>query len=201
MSENKGDEEMAGHESVFKGINIGKYTDEHQKLSSDLRKYVKGDITFLCVGTDRSTGDSFAPFVGTFLKEKGYENVIGTIDDPVHAENLDERIQEIPEGSTVLAIDGCLGRLKSVGSLTLNSGSLYPGVGVGKNLTPVGDYHINGVVNVSSEDRMLNFRILGCTKLSLVLKLAKQCVAAIEDAFPIHNEKFESAPLFFKEIK
>lgn len=179
---------MAGNEKVFKGVTIGKYFNEPEKLSRDLQKYIKDDVVFFCVGTDRSTGDSFAPFVGTLLKEKGYENVIGTIDDPVHAENLDERIREIPKGKTILAIDACLGRLQSVGSLGFNSGALRPGAGVNKELTPIGDYHIQGIVNVSG---FMEFFVLQNTRLSLVLKLAKQCVAAIEESFPLHNEEFE----------
>lgn len=183
---------MAGKENVFKGVTIGRYYNEEGKLAKDLHKHLKGDVVFLCVGTDRSTGDSFAPLIGTMLKEKGYDNVIGTIDDPVHATNLDERIKEIPEGKTILAIDACLGRLKSVGKLVLNSGSLRPGAGIGKELTPVGDYHIQGVVNISG---FMEFVVLQSTRLSLVMKLAKQCAAAIEEAFPLHKVETDSKPL------
>ncbi|KON87426.1 hypothetical protein AF332_11710 [Sporosarcina globispora] len=187
---------MAGHEKVFKGVAIGRYFDEPEKLSKDLQKHVKGDVVFFCVGTDRNTGDSFAPFIGTFLKEKGYENVIGTIDDPVHATNLDEKIKDIPEDKTVLAIDACMGRLKSVGNIVLNSGALRAGAGVGKDLTPVGDFHIQGIVNVDGGfSGELSAMILGSTRLSFVLNLAKQCVAAIEESFPLHNEETDTKPL------
>ena len=43
---------------------------------------------FLCIGTDRATGDALGPLVGSYLLKNGLENVYGTVDEPVHAENL-----------------------------------------------------------------------------------------------------------------
>lgn len=180
---------MSGKEDVFQGLTLGRFQDS-KSLSKALNKHIKSkNVFFLCVGTERSTGDSFAPFVGTYLKEKGYTNVLGTIDDPVHAVNLDEKIKLIPEGKVVIAIDSCLGRLKNIGNINLNTGSLHAGAGVGKELTPVGDYHIAGVVNVSVDDADINLQVLSCTSLSVVLKMANTCVAAIEKAFPIENKR------------
>ncbi|WP_310877044.1 DUF1256 domain-containing protein [Priestia megaterium] len=116
---------MTGREDKFKGVTIGSYKNQNNKLVSDLRKHIKGDVVFFCVGTDRSTGDSFAPYVGTLLREKGYTNVIGTIDDPARAVNLEERIKEIPEGVTVIGIDASLGKKSSIGKLNFNSGARY----------------------------------------------------------------------------
>ncbi|WP_181170447.1 spore protease YyaC [Priestia megaterium] len=178
---------MTGKEDKFKGVNIGRYSHK-DKLIKDMNKHIKGNVIFFCIGTDRSTGDSFAPYVGTLLKERGYENVIGTIDKPAHALNLKERLKEIPEGKTVVAIDASLGKVRSVGKLSLNSGAIYPGAGVGKDLVPIGDYHIKGVVNVDAADAMLNFRVLQNTRLSVVFGLANTLVSAIEEVYPLHNE-------------
>lgn len=184
---------MAGHEKVFQGIQIGKYENDDKKLSKDLHKYLKGDITIICIGTDRSTGDSFAPFVGSLLQERGYENVIGTIDYPVHGVNLEERIKEIPEGNLVLAIDSCLGMKSNIGKLFLNSGKLQPGAALGKNLNCVGDFNIKGVVNVTTDDAEINYKLLGATRLSSVLKMARYCVHSIEEAFPLSIEEFDTS--------
>lgn len=45
------------------------------------------EILFLCIGTDRSTGDSLGPLIGYKLREKGMKNarVLGTLEEPVHA--------------------------------------------------------------------------------------------------------------------
>jgi putative sporulation protein YyaC len=179
---------MAGNENVFKGITLGKFKD-HESLTDSLNKHIKtDDVYFFCVGTDRSSGDSFAPFVGTYLTELGYKNVLGTIDEPVHGQNLDEMIKLIPEGKLVIAIDACLGQKHNIGKLILKSGSLYAGAGVDKDLTPVGDFHIAGVVNVDANDKMINYQLLAGTRLSEVIKMAKTCTVAIEKAFPLHSK-------------
>lgn len=180
---------MAGNEKILNGITIGRYENDNEKLSKDLRKYLKGNLTIVCIGTDRSSGDSFAPFVGTMLQEKGYTNVIGTIDDPAHGMNLNERLKEIPKGNLVLAIDSCLGEKSSIGVTTFNSGKLTPGAGLGKKLPHVGDFNLKGIVNMDSGCSKLNFKLLSATRLSIVLKMAKHCVASIEEAFPLVSEE------------
>ncbi|PHA03016.1 spore protease YyaC [Bacillus pseudomycoides] len=181
---------MVAHESIFSGLEIGNY-DDSIELSKDLKKFVGEKVFFFCVGTDRATGDSVAPFVGTFLKENGYENVLGTIDDPVHAVNLEEKIKEIPDGTTVLAIDACLGKSQNVGRLVLKSGSLHAGAGVGKELPKIGDYHIQAIVNIDGNDSGLNMSILQVTRLKVVLEMAKKISKAIELAYPLNVVNFE----------
>ncbi|MFA1509965.1 spore protease YyaC [Priestia aryabhattai] len=184
---------MTTHEDKFKGVTIGVYKEDGDRLIKDMKKHIKGEVVFFCVGTDRSTGDSFAPYVGSMLEEKGYKNVIGTIDDPAHAINLEERMKQIPEGVTVVAIDASLGKQNSVGSLQLISGALYAGAGVGKDLPPVGDYQIQGIVNVNSGSKGMNQLVLQATRFKVVMHLAKQLVAAIEEVYPIHNETINNA--------
>ena len=57
----------------------------------------KTEILFLCIGTDRSTGDSLGPLIGSRLEAEGIGNVvvIGTLEHPVHAVNLDRTIEEL----------------------------------------------------------------------------------------------------------
>ena len=47
----------------------------------------KTEILFLCIGTDRSTGDSLGPLVGHSLSRftLPHARVYGTLDRPVHA--------------------------------------------------------------------------------------------------------------------
>lgn len=146
-------------------------------------------FVFFCVGTDRSTGDALGPIVGTFLEEAGYR-VIGTLDNPVHAENITERINEIPPESVVIGIDACLGMLSSIGKIRVDSGPVKPGAGVGKTLPPVGDYHIIGVVNVAG---FMEYFVLQNTRLSLVIGMAKKIVSAIQTAIPLFEGIKEAA--------
>ena len=53
---------------------------------------------FLCIGSDRITGDSLGPLIGhrlTAYRGLGFY-VYGTLDDPVHALNLSDRLQNDP---------------------------------------------------------------------------------------------------------
>ena len=131
------------------------------------------ELVWVCVGTDRSTGDSLGPFVGTMLTEAGVPNVYGTLDHPVHALNLAktlERVEEAHPDACIVGIDACLGKAKSVGSMELRDGALEPGAGIGKVLPSVGDYNIIGVVDVEG---FMGHVAVQNTRLSLVIQLAK----------------------------
>lgn len=131
-------------------------------------------LAFLCIGTDRSTGDSLGPLVGYKIKDLGSRkvHVCGTLEDPVHALNLPERTRGIKENlhkPFIIAIDACLGSLEHVGYIMMDTGPLRPGAGVNKKIDPVGDMHINGIVNVYG---FLDFFILQNTRLCTVMKMA-----------------------------
>jgi putative sporulation protein YyaC len=120
------------------------------------------DIVFLCVGTDRSTGDALGPLVGTYLEEEGY-HVVGTLKYPLHAMNLQKRIaEEVREGQTIIAIDATLGARSDIGNVTFRSGGLKPGAGVNRDLGAYGDYSITGCVNVGG---FMEFMVLQNTPL------------------------------------
>lgn len=159
-------------------------------LSSMISNLTNDEIVFFCIGTDRSTGDSFGPLIGSYLKEFGYTNVFGTIDEPVHAVNLIEMIESIPEGKKVIAIDACLGTFGSVGTLALNKGTIKPGAGVGKDLPAVGDYGITAIVNIGG---YMEYFVLQNTRLATVMKMAKDVVSAILTVFPLDQIKIEES--------
>lgn len=143
------------------------------------------DVIFLCIGTDRSTGDSLGPYIGTKLKEKGYKNVYGTLDEPVHAMNLEETIANFSKDKFVIAFDACLGHSASVGYIQVVNGPLRPGAGVGKNLPHVGDIHMTGIVNVGG---FMEYFVLQNTRLSLVMQLGNKILNAVDNVFANKKE-------------
>ncbi|MBS4177615.1 spore protease YyaC [Lederbergia citrea] len=148
-------------------------------------------IIVVCIGTDRSTGDSLGPLIGTFLQETGLEcfHLYGTLEDPVHAVNLNEKLDVIYKNHTdpyVIGIDACLGKFKNIGVVKIDSGPLKPGAGVKKELPEVGHMHITGVVNVSG---YMEFFVLQNTRLNLVMKMAKQIAAGISEADKMYARK------------
>lgn len=140
------------------------------------------DYCFVCIGTDRSTGDSLGPWVGTKLSEAGYPHVIGTLKLPCDASNLRERLSEIPEGATVIAIDACLGRAASVGLFQVANRPVFPGKSVGRQLPGIGDYSIAAIVNTEGPKP---YWILQNTSLYFVLGMAEEISGAIATTFPL----------------
>lgn len=130
----------------------------------------------VCIGTDRSTGDSLGPLTGTFLQENKPKNltVYGTIHEPVHATNLESYIEIIHNqhrNPYIIAVDACLGNSSSVGNIVLSDGPLKPGAALNKSLPEVGDINLTGIVNISG---FMEFSILQNTRLSIVVDMAKQ---------------------------
>jgi len=143
-----------------------------QIIKNTSKKY--NEILVLCIGTDRSTGDSFAPIIGTILSKKKNlpYKILGTLENPVHAKNLVETLEKIDREKTlIIAVDACLGKIENVEKIEVFEGGLKPGSGVDKEHLPVvGDISIVGIVNSYG---VMDFLILQNTRLSIVYKLAK----------------------------
>lgn len=138
-------------------------------------------LVLLCIGTDRSTGDSLGPLVGSKIKDQlpPQVTVYGTLDQPIHAVNLEATINEIKERFArpfIIAIDACLGRTESIGYISIKPGPLRPGTGVNKNLPEIGQMHIIGVVNVGG---FMEYLVLQNTRLSLVMRMAEVISAGL----------------------
>ena len=168
----------------------------------EMREKGKTEIVFLCIGTDRSTGDSLGPLVGHKLTERGLHNarvlgtledsmyagglgaqghsvhvrVLGTLENPVHAMNLERCMagmrRKFPN-AVVVAVDASVGNAEHVGFVTLGRGPLKPGLGVKKDLDAVGDIFITGIVGSGGNGDPL---MLQSIRLSMVMRLA-DCIS------------------------
>ena len=132
------------------------------------------DLIVLCIGTDRCTGDALGPLIGSRLLEDGlpHVHIYGTLEHPVHATNLEETLAKLKERhkqAKIIAIDACLGRIDNIGRIIVGRGPLKPGAGVNKDLPPVGDLYITGVVNVGG---FMDYLVLQNTRLYLITRLA-----------------------------
>ena len=146
-------------------------------LSNEISPIVKSGrpVVVLCIGTDRSTGDSLGPLVGDKLKflirDKVY--LYGNLENPVHAKNLSEVINEILtkyDNPFIIAIDACLGSLQNVGKIVIDGKPLSPGSAMNKDLPKIGDLSITGIVNISGA---MEFMVLQNTRLFTVMQLAE----------------------------
>jgi putative sporulation protein YyaC len=131
-------------------------------------------IIFICIGTDRSTGDSLGPLVGHKLKYFSKKNfyIYGTLDNPVHAKNLTDTLNEIEfnfKNPYIVAIDSCLGSLDNIGKIFIHPKPLIPGLALNKKLPAVGEMSITGIVNISGG---FDFLVLQNTRLNTVMNIA-----------------------------
>ncbi len=168
-----------------------------QALHTLLREQLAPNRTliFLCIGSDRATGDSLGPLIGYKLEQHPNRNyvVYGTLEAPVHAKNLATVVEEIHSRHThpyIIAIDASLGKQAHIGYYTLGVGSLKPGAGVGKELIAVGDIFITGIVNLSG---LLDRMLLQTTRLHTVMSLADRIYLGIRYGLNLFAEQSSSA--------
>lgn len=145
-------------------------------LSKKILSIIKEErpIILLCIGTDRSTGDSLGPLVGDKLNFliRDHIFIYGNLESPVHAKNLCETVNKIKslyKNPYIIAIDACLGNIQNVGKIIIESKPIMPGAAMKKDLPPIGDLSITGVVNIAGA---LEFMVLQNTRLYVVMHLA-----------------------------
>ncbi|WP_042220877.1 spore protease YyaC [Oceanobacillus manasiensis] len=178
------------------------YPTMSEKIISWLPAIPK-DYVLICIGTDRSTGDSLGPLVGTLFSETRpkHMTVYGTLHEPVHATNLQEYMEQINKQHRdpfIIAIDACLGKNSSVGQIISGTGPIKPGAALNKPLPDVGDVHITGVVNISG---FMEHSVLQNTRLSVVMDMAVKISGVLDqiDQRMTYNHPKPSVVLRFKE--
>ena len=150
-----------------------------------LQENRKGVLLF-CIGTDRSTVDSLCPLIGHKLKSSGVEDgsvqIVGTLDCPVHAMNLEQAVFMVRRcypDHVIVAVDASVGQSEHVGCITLGKGALRPGLGVSKQLQAVGDIFITGIVGgYGNYDPLM----LQSVRLSVVMRMADYICASVRQA-------------------
>lgn len=181
------------YESAFAVFDISHLITEYLPMDIDIIQ----NLIILCIGTDRSTGDSLGPLVGHKLAPHiPYFNKVhlfGTLDEPIHAKNLEDTIRNIEinySNPFVLAVDASLGNADKIGYINIKKGPLKPGLGVNKKLPAIGDISITGVVNIGG---MMEYMVLQNTRLSLVMNMADIISKSIyRTLFRIYNNKLRN---------
>ncbi|KPU44629.1 hypothetical protein OXPF_17120 [Oxobacter pfennigii] len=166
------------------GIRVS-YTDKDavSTLGKFISSFFNTKTIIVCIGTDKCIGDCLGPLVGTLLLNKNFSYpVIGTLDFPAHAVNLEKVISEINEkhrNSFIIAVDACLGQADCIGDIQIKLGPVHPGKGVGKALPKVGDISIVGVVDSIDVSDIFSIRSI---RLNLIMKMAEIISSAIIEA-------------------
>lgn len=168
-----------------KGEDLFSHHFEEKYIFSSLTKVFCNEIpwdrevVFLCIGVDRSAGDCFGPMTGTLLKQLKVPNVFGTLEKPVHAQNLTEVYNTINKNKYIVAVDASLGGIGDLGYLKVKRSPLFPGSAMGKNLPSVGDISIILNVNIGG---IANYLLLQSASLNMVWKGANVVARSISTA-------------------
>jgi len=141
------------------------------------------DCVFLCIGSDKITGDCLGPLTGYLLKNTHNVNayIYGTLDAPINALNLElaeKFIRKKHKKSKIVTIDACLGNVCDIGKIKIVNKPAIPGNAFSKNLKNVGDMSILAIVNRGTAED--NFSLFS-TPLNLVYKLANLIALSVAE--------------------
>lgn len=128
------------------------YSSEKIAFANKLKSIISKDSVFFCIGTDKVIYDSLGPIIGHKLKQKApYLNVYGTLKHPIMALNINKEFEIIShqhKGAQIIGIDASLSEdIEDINDVKFYEGPVRPGAGMGKQLTPVGNYKIIGIVD------------------------------------------------------
>ena len=153
-----------------------------------LKDHINESTVVVCIGTDRCIGDCLGPMVGTLLKQNKFPlPVFGTIEEPIHALNINKKLEEIyslyPK-SIIIGVDACLGESGSIGEIQARDIPIHPGKGVGKNLQSVGKLSIIGIVDSNESDELFTNRNI---RLNLIIEMAIVICDALLHSIYLHK--------------
>ena len=158
--------------------------NSYKEVASKIKKYLKDDTIIVCVGTDKCIGDCLGPLVGSLLIENNFPlPVFGTLQSPIHALNIEEKlsyIHNLHPNSFIIGIDACLGDEKSIGEIHIRDYPIHPGKGVGKLLPEVGDMSLIGIVDSSDSSIFFTNRSI---RLYFIMEMAKVILNSLTFAY------------------
>lgn len=154
-----------------------------QKLTNDIRQRLKRPV-FVCIGTEKVFSDSLGPRVGSMLNEQMQTPafIYGVRSKNITAENLSccyDFIKSLHPTEQIVVIDAAVGTPEQIGNVQVSNGGLVPGAATNKNLPPIGDVSIVGIV---ADKGMEDFYTLSAEKELLVNKVAAFIAESIVSA-------------------
>lgn len=146
------------------------------------------ELVFICIGTDRMTGDCFGPIVGSKLKEllENYNifniNIYGSLEENIcytNIENIIEIIKNRHPNACIIVIDAALSKKENIGKVFVSKEKTMLGKGLNKNKIEIGDLSIKAVVGKNNKIPYYNFTILQNVSLNVVVRMASMVAEGI----------------------
>lgn len=141
---------------------------------------VYSTVIFLCVGTDRITGDTFGPIVGyklkQFFKNKNNIEIFGDLNKTVCNNNIEEWLNFIGHNYSnpfIISIDSALSSNQDdIGKVIVGKGGIFLGSSLGRASHYIGNMSIKGIVAKNLGNPRQNFRLLQNIHLGEVVQMA-----------------------------
>ena len=176
------------------------YNSFVQNFSSVLRKKTNNveisKFFFLCIGTDRVTGDSFGPLVGYKLKyllgNKKNIEILGNLNSIICRHNILKILNEIKskyENPFIVAIDAAISSKKTIGTIVISGNSMKVGSSLNKENIYAGDMSIKGIVSRDLNIPKYNFKLLQNTSLNLIMNMSNLVAKGIYDVIMYNPTK------------
>lgn len=163
------------------------------------------DLVFLCIGTDRMTGDCFGPLVGNKIKNAiiNYNikcTVYGDLETPLIYSNVDKSIKEINErynNPCIIAIDAALSKESNIGKILVRKGGLKFGGAINKGRKEVGNISIKAIIGKNYKTTHQNMELLQNTSLNFVMNLVDIVSEGIVEIIKKENNYSENSILSY----
>lgn len=166
-------------------INVSNKNIKYNKFMCDFYNEFKkinnnySELVFLCIGTDRMTGDCFGPLVGNRIKEAIANNninciVYGDLENPLIYSDVDKSLKEIKKkcmNPCIIAIDAALSKESNIGKILVTKGGLRFGVAINKGRREVGNISIKAIIGKNYKTVNKNMQLLQNTSLNFVMSL------------------------------
>lgn len=135
-------------------------------------------ITFLCIGTDRVTGDSLGPIVGSniqkFIDSKKISNieVIGNLEKNLNNTNIEEYTEKLED--IIIVIDSAISNTYDIGQIIIDEKNIKAREALDNGKDINSNINIKCIVAKNFENDETNFLMLQNVKLGIVLNLAEK---------------------------
>ena len=116
------------------------------------------NCVIVCVGTDKISGDSLGPMVGSMLRAAGVPcpvyGVEGTTVNGVNLDRYRDFLARCYADVPVIAVDAALGEPDEVGQIRYRRGGVCAGGALGRRSEGLGQLAVLGVVGRRGEDAL-----------------------------------------------
>lgn len=166
--------------------------EDYTRFVNELKIKLKNNnkkIVFVCIGTNKITGDSLGALIGSNLNKLLINNkeidIIGNFEKPIHALNIEENMKYINskyKDKFVIVIDSAISRKDLVGKIFVTKSKMKLNKGKNEEKLELGDISIKYSICEDLKDRNKNLQSLKQVPIQLIVDLSNIISLGIYEA-------------------